>query len=307
MPANKACRKAAAANIIRLAQTLHTRKRGPFRCSRRFRTAPLNPDEVEPLDEMRWDSKTKRYRMHKGSVYHTDDAILQAMVILFVVARLQHGWKQTITCAQLSTWPKASANSGLPPLTSLPREWDEEIDRAVKNKSMNLRIRDSVNNYNTISGIYSEDRCWSRECRTGDGSFPTFHRITEQSIVQWALDYRTQEEWGGAYCSELSVLLLKTLLVYDLKARDRVAVAAKMYDVLLEVGLRDDPTTFAKDAIAAVEKIDLERAIETFREESFLNEHLPSIGPGQRSRGIYKHPIVRWGLIGMVRANKDPE
>ena len=103
--ARKSCRTAGANNIIRLVWTLHKKTNPTFQCSSTFCNQPFDPDYAQPLDKVEWDCKTKRYHMKKQASFGWDDAVLQAMCMLFIVARVQQGWKQVETCAQLTIWP----------------------------------------------------------------------------------------------------------------------------------------------------------------------------------------------------------
>ena len=123
-------------------------------CSQFFCTRHLNADEMgEPLDKVRWNSQTKRYEMMRdySNQFLIDDVILQGMVMLFVVARIQHGWKHAVTCAQLTTWP-TTANSGIQPqyTPALLNEWDEEMQELIRTMKMTRKFRDSANNYNNV-------------------------------------------------------------------------------------------------------------------------------------------------------------
>ena len=288
MPPNKASRKAAALNILRLARTLHTKPHQAFVCSERFRTQVHDPEQAEPLDEVQWNGS--RYVMNKSSKhFYLDDAILQAMVMLFVVARVQHGWKQTETCAQLSTWP-TEANSKLPCQNpDLTNEWDQEIQKLIEAKKMTPKIRNSVNNYNSIVAIYSEDGYWFQECRK-KCKFAAFHEVTEHSIVQWALAQREKDP----HLSEVSVQLLKILFrTQNVTAQERIAVANGLFDTVMQIGLRDDPEDFSKSLLTAIQELDMEDAIKVFDPVVFCQTHLPDTPPEGKSKGIYRHSEVK--------------
>lgn len=289
-------RKAGALNIIRLARTLHQSKtRGPFHCSQEFRHKEHDPEAAEPLDELQWNSETKRYQIVSGSQYNIDDAILQSMLLLLVLARVKNGWKQADTCAQLSTWP-LRANSGVKPQSSLTREWDDEIKELIRTKEMPQKLQNSVNNYNSFVSIYCENGLWGSETRKKSGWAP-FYVFTEHSVIQWALQAREEDP----KLSQLSLVIIKYLFMVQLhNATERVAIAHALHDIILEEGVKDEPTTFSKRTLNAIERLDLEAAIKSFRPRAFLEQHLPLPGQGNRVKGIYRDFRARAEFKEMV-------
>ena len=316
MPSRKVQRQPAADNIIRLVRILHKRtKPTVFELSPHFcNDSHTNVDELDPLEELQWNGKTKRYQIDKTSKnnYSEDDAILYAMVMLFIVARLQHGWSHVETCSKLTIWPVGeSSNTKVRPDTDLPREWDDEMLDLIKEKRMSPRHCHSQQNFRSFAYIYTSDYSgsWSFEDRKSKdkNGWAPFYEVAEQSVLQWALEYRKDNE----NASELALMVLHILLGLSLKdAKDRVAVARKLRDIVLQEAMKDDPETFCKNAITAVERAFqqkvFEEAIDEFRPDSFINEYLPTVRNDQNSKGIFRAWKARNELKTMVLSGEYP-
>ena len=317
MPSRKSQRQPAADNIIRLVRILHKRtKPTVFELSPHFcNNSHTNVDELDPLEVLKWDCKTKRYQIDKTSKinYTEDDAILYAMVMLFVVARLQHGWSHVETCSKLTIWPDGeSSNTKVPPDTDLPREWDSEMLQLVKEKRMTPRHCHSQQNFRSFAYIYTSNftESWSFEDRRSKdkNGWGPFYEVAEQSVLQWALEYRKDNE----YASELALMVLHILLGLSVRdAKDRVAVARKLRDIVLQEAIKDDPETFCKNSIIAVEKAfqqkKFEEAIDEFLADSFIAEYLPTVRNDQNSKGIFRSWKARNDLERMVRLGEYPK
>lgn len=59
------------------------------------------------------------------------------------------------------------------------------------------------------------------------------------------------------------------------------------YNILVDEGIKDNPELFCKNVLNAVEKLDLERAMELFQPRRFLEKHLPVCGSDNKMKGIY--------------------
>ena len=276
MPTRKSSRETAALNLVRLARLLHKSSVGQwtvFQPSTEFRTKCHNPDDVEPLDEVRWDPTSKRYRLVKDSKFNCDDAILQAMVMLYVVARVQHGWSHNETCAQISVWPD-DTNTKLTTQSTLPNEWVEEKRLKEASGELGKRTMHCHQNYRCLTSLYSEDDAgWRNEGR--NDKWNSWYSFTEHSVVQWALHQRGSE----MHLSELSVLLLKVMLNNQgslTSGKERVAMAKVLADTLLREGVKDVPDTFCKRALIAIEQLDWDDELSKFDSRNFVAAGYPA-------------------------------
>lgn len=258
-----------AKNVFLLANTIHTNdtppnrpwvQRNPFVCSEEFRTN-LSFD-CQPLDFVKWNerlecydmvnepsqvgdgSKEGRNKKRKISSYVMDDAILQSMVMFFLLARVKYGWTHKKMLSQLSIWPKDAE-------TTLPNRWESSIQKWKNNRKLGNKTLSSAQQYRTASNLYSiEGYC--RELRKGEKGniFGKLHFLIEQSCVQWAMAEKEKDH----RLSKLSALVVKLLFQYP--RRQVMSVATIMSELLKQEGQKEDPKRFAKNVCKLVKSRD---------------------------------------------------
>lgn len=273
MPSSKTTsRKAASKIIIYLTNVID--KCVAFQCSSQFEDDVHNPDEDEPLDVIQWNDALKEYEIDKSSSndFVIDDAILQAMVMFFVLGRLQHGWTQAETVRQLSIWPKHHPKPNLTRLSSLHNLWGLEHKKLIRNKKIGKTTLNHVQNYTTICHLYYEEGWYGREARkTNTTHFGILHKLTEQSCIQWALDQKEKEP----LLSELAVVLIKLLFQCDYSQRkDVMAKANALSNILLSEAQKDDDKlhTFCQRVLIAIEKLNWEEIFHSFSVKEFTEQ-----------------------------------
>lgn len=204
MPSRRTkCREATIENMPNLADKLYGNL--AFNCSNKFTTTMANP----ALDVVKWNESKLRYEVPTKSGYTNDDAILQAMVMLFIIGRMQYGWGLELTCRQLSTWchpKKPSTNKD-----NLLNLWQSEIEILVANKQLGKTTLNHHDNYCSIAHIYRSEGFtnhggakWQRKSTSFLGKL---HEISEQATIQWALSQKDVDP----YMSEVAIVIIKLL------------------------------------------------------------------------------------------------
>lgn len=216
-----------------------------FQTSEAFQTDLFRVDDDQPLDVILLDIRTNRYSLTPGMTSFTNDhAILQAMVMLFIVAKNQHGWSWDNTLEQLSIWKCHDVRYN--PTTQLDNLWREETQNMSRNM---LGNRDS---YSGLDNFYSSSKKW--KARQASGDRRPLHEVGEQACVQWALHTQTNDR----QVANAAVLILKLFWKVQRQATpvvDGMTVVEKVSNLLFEQGEKDFQEKFLNRLIQGLEEL----------------------------------------------------
>lgn len=250
-------RKAAMELPRKLANLLQTTK---FQCSIVFQTADFCVDDDQPLDVVTFDKRTLRYQVAPTSNFCNDDAILQAMVMLFLISKNHYGWGWDETLRQLGTW----SNPRKPSFLEGPNLWKTEMDTAIaNNKELSTSMLGHRDYYSSMDNFFSSSKP-ARQRRSKGFMRSKLHEITEQACIQWALQEQQQE---SRPLTEAAVLILK-LFWREQQQQDnnntnnsnddnkKLNAAAKAVSTILwEEGEKDNEETFLKRIMERMESL----------------------------------------------------
>ncbi|KAL3940407.1 MAG: hypothetical protein SGARI_000979 [Bacillariaceae sp.] len=249
---------------------------GNFKTSKKYTQDPYDDDEDTPLDCVTLNEKTMRYEVSKDSGFTNDDAILEALVMFFLFARLKYGWGLEKTCLKLSVCsiiPKSKASkSGKRKRdddeenaqngaslsddgpTKLEDIWAEEIERLGVRKQLNWN-----DNYDAIRKIFPflphpASGSWRRRSFVGKKNKKQsvkslLHVFVEQSAIQWALANREDDP----YLSCAPSLILKICAQYPTNTIEFDGLSWHIQTVLFDAAKQDDGDDFYRLAVNALE------------------------------------------------------
>ncbi|KAL3903767.1 MAG: hypothetical protein SGILL_010321 [Bacillariaceae sp.] len=248
---------------------LHTSN---FKNSTKYKLDPYNEDEDTPLDCVTFDEKTKRYKVSEASGFTEDDAILEALVMFFLFARLKFGWGLKDACSQLSVWCKKSGKrkreddaentlngSGNRNPNQLDNLWSEEMKTFGLEKQLSHQ-----DNFDAIRTVFVNDASgggWDR--RSFAGKKPSkrsrLHELTEQAAIQWAL--QKKEKDTDRYMIIGPSMLIKMYCQYPAPQstprgkKELFALGRFIQEVCYVEASRDDDD-FCRRAVAGMEDLD---------------------------------------------------
>lgn len=219
---------------------------GTFDLSDKFKNGVYDEDEETPLDCVSFDKVTGRYQVSDRECGFTnDDAILQALIMLWLLGRVARGWSLEATANQLSVWTKTKKrkrdddDDGKDRLENL---WKKEIELLQGEKKLGKNIFGHPDNFDAIRRIFSimpaGDR-WDRRSNTGLGRM---HEIAEQATIQWALKNGETDR----YMVSTASLLVKIHCQHGTDPAAELRVGKCLCYFIYHVSKRDDDATFCK-------------------------------------------------------------